>query len=148
MQPFLLDESVVLHGATLVLPVVGAGNVGQLAAELMISSLFMKHVGYLESAHVYSLAGYLTNDDDTKAAAPLASNLDRMCFNATLLLNSLQINIISLTPFFISTSLRKRSSVGRVVTSASPGDCCLLTLLLIVPFLLTILLIMIILTIL
>ena len=46
-----------LQGRTLVVPAVGAGNVGQLAADLLIATLQLPRVGYAEEPHVLPCVG-------------------------------------------------------------------------------------------
>ena len=69
MLPFL-DPAVPLAGATLVVAAVSAGNVGQLAVDLVVPALRMRGIGSLESRHVYPAAGVA---DDRDA---IATNLD------------------------------------------------------------------------
>jgi proteasome assembly chaperone 2 len=46
-----------LAGRTLVMPCVGAGNVGQLAVDLLVATLALPRVGYAEEPHVLPCVG-------------------------------------------------------------------------------------------
>lgn len=51
------DASPMFKGATLVVADVSRGNVGQLAADLLITTLQMKRVGYFEDPDVLPAVG-------------------------------------------------------------------------------------------
>ncbi|KAK4258704.1 hypothetical protein QN277_005125 [Acacia crassicarpa] len=56
---FVPEEGKHLHGdcSTLILPALSIGNVGQLAADLLVSSLGSERVGYLDDPHVLPCVG-------------------------------------------------------------------------------------------
>ena len=60
------EPSVQLAGCTLVLPAVTVANVGQLAVDLLVSTLELPRVGYLEHASVLPCVG---NDPYVASAA-------------------------------------------------------------------------------
>lgn len=66
-------ESVNFEGNTLVLPSLSIGNVGQLAIDLIVSTLSLPRVGYLDNPHVLPIVG---NDSLDGKNGHLALNLE------------------------------------------------------------------------
>lgn len=75
-----LKEDIDLQGYTLVLPSVAVGNVGQLAVDLLISSLNAKRIGYVWDSAFIPIIGpdpYNENSSDLCTAVDLFCKEDK-----------------------------------------------------------------------
>lgn len=66
-----LSSSEALAGSTLVVAAVGAGNVGQLAADLLVSTLALPRLGALEDSHLMPCVGRAPYAHELGAAVAL-----------------------------------------------------------------------------
>lgn len=70
------DDVPSFKGFTLIMPAVSVGNVGQLAADLIISTLNMSRVGYFHTDCLIPMAGNNPYATSTEDASQLSTNAD------------------------------------------------------------------------
>ncbi|KAL4629981.1 proteasome assembly chaperone 2 [Arapaima gigas] len=88
-------------GFTLIMPAVSVGNVGQLATDLLISSLGMPRVGYLHTDCLIPMAGNNPYAVSGESAAELSTNAEVYC------LSDVRLTVLQIRAPVIQTKSRK-----------------------------------------
>lgn len=85
-MPFTLDDAAVVpnfKGTTLLIADVSRGNVGQLAADLLVTTLQMQRVGYFNDPDVLPAVGLCTRVRLLSLHTPPGDRKDRACTHTT-----------------------------------------------------------------